>query len=899
MQKQIHQLSIEEVVNLLQTDEKAGLKEGEAERRLLLYGPNELREERRPHPFLLFLRQFTDPLVLVLLAAALVSLLTGEITDFSVIMAVLILNGIMGFLQEYRAERAVQELKKMATPYTRVIREGKIKEIPTTHLVPGDIFLVETGTIVPADGRLIEAINLQLNEASLSGESLPVEKNSEPIPDGDIPLTERSNIIFSGTVVTSGHGKAIAYATGMQTEMGKITHLIQVGEEKKTPLQKRMEELGKWLAIGALSICALILLIGILEGRDPRLMFLTAVSLAVAAIPEGLPIVITISLALGARRMAKRNALVRKLSAVETLGCVTHICSDKTGTLTQNKMFLEVIYLNDSLLKVSGTGYIPEGKFLFQEKEISPSSDSHLLLLLKAIALCNDAHLVKERGEWRIMGDPTEGALLVAAAKGGLLKEALEKNYPRVGEISFDSHRKRMSTIHKAPQGYFVFVKGALEGILSICDKVYKNGRIEELGEEAKGEILKMSEELARKGMRILGVAYKEIENVPPLPIKAEEVERELVFLGFVGIVDPPRPEAREAVLTCREAGIEPIMITGDQPATALAIAREVALQEEGNGFLTGRDLEKMSDEELAKKVGSTKVFARVSPEEKLRIVSLLKKKGFVIATTGDGVNDAPALKEADIGVAMGITGTDVAKETADMILLDDNFATIVSAVKEGRVIYDNIRKFIRYVLTTNLGEILTLLFSIMLNLPLPVLPIQILWINLLTDGLPAIALGVEPPEPEVMKRPPRDPKESIFSGGMFRHILLGGLWMSIWTLYLFLRYHQPENEELARTIAFTTLAFFQMANVLAVRSERQSVFSIGFFSNPQLMLAVLLTIILQLSVIYVPVLQKFFHTHPLSFSQLITCVGVSASIFFLIEIDKLIGRLKSKTLKK
>jgi len=892
MQKEIYQLSKEEVLNLLQTDEEAGLTEGEAQRRLLLYGPNELREERHRHPLLIFLRQFADLLIIVLLAAALISLATGEITDFTVIMAVLILNALMGFIQEYRAEKAVQALKRMATPYARVVRDGQIKEIPSTQIVPGDIILLETGMIVPADGRLIEAINLQVDESSLSGESLPVEKNCEPISEEGVPLTERYNLVFSGTIITSGHGKAVVFNTGMQTEMGKITKLIQESGEKKTPLQERMEQVGKWLAIGALSICALILILGVLEGKPPRLMFLTAVSLAVAAIPEGLPIVITISLALGARRMARRNALVRKLSAVETLGCVTHICSDKTGTLTQNKMFLEIIHYDDKLVKVTGTGYEPEGKFLLNGEEISPFSDEHLQLLLKAIALCNDAHLVKDKDGWRVIGDPTEGALLSASGKGGFLKEDLEKQLPRVGEISFDSRRKRMSTIHKTSGGYIVFVKGALEGILAISDRIYEQGSILELKEERKQEIMKSSEEFARKGIRVLGVAYKEIKEGELPSLRDEEIEKELIYLGFVGIVDPARPEATEAIRTCREAGIEPIMITGDQPATALAIAKEIGLQQDGADVLTGRDLEKMSDEELKERLRSTRVFARVSPEEKLRIVRLLKESGYITATTGDGVNDAPALKEADIGVAMGITGTDVAKETSDMILLDDNFATIVSAVKEGRVIYDNIRKFIRYILTTNLGEVLTLFFSIIFNLPLPVLPIQILWINLLTDGLPAIALGVEPPEPGVMKRPPRDPKESIFAGGMTRHILLGGLWMSVCTLLLFHRFSR-ENLELARTIAFTTLAFFQMANVLAIRSEKHSVFTIGFFSNPLLILAVLSTTILQLSVIYVPILQRFFKTLPLDLNQLLLCIAVSSSIFFLIELDKLMGRIK------
>lgn len=877
----------------MHTDGEAGLSEEEAKRRLLFYGPNELKDTKRTYPLLIFIRQFADFLVLVLLAAAIISLLTGELTDFTVIMAVLILNAVMGFVQEYRAEKALAALKKMATPLARVIRDGQIKEIPSSQLVPGDIILLEAGMMVPADSRLIEAVNLQVNEAPLSGESLPVEKDTSPLLK-DVPLAERSNMVFSGTIVASGHGKAVVVSTGMQTEMGKITELLGKGEETKTPLEKKMEELGRWLGIGALAICGLILVVGLFQGKEPRLMFLTSVSLAVAAIPEGLPIVITISLALGARRMARRNALIRKLSAVETLGCVTHICSDKTGTLTQNKMYVENIYADGKSIRLIGSGYIPQGEFFLDGEKIDPLSNPHLELLLKGIALCNDAHLVKEGGEWKIIGDPTEGALLVAAAKAGLMKNDLERTYPRIGEIPFDSHRKRMSTIHRTPAGYIVFVKGALEGLLSLSNCIYEGGEIKELTQEKKEEISRLSEDLARRGVRILGLCYRELFSPELPPLEVDKIERDITFVGFVGIVDPPRPEVRKAISVCREAGIEPIMITGDQPATALSIAREVGLVEEEAEVLAGREVEELDDDELKERLRRARIFARVSPQQKLRIVQLLKQNGKVVATTGDGINDVPALKEADIGVAMGVVGTDVAKETADMILLDDNFATIVSAVEEGRVIYDNIKKFIRYILTTNLGEILTILFSIVLNFPLPILPLQILWINLLTDGLPAIALGVEPAEPGVMKRPPRAPNESIFAGGMPHHVLGGGFWMAFCTLLLF-RYFSQNDLKLARTIAFSTLAFFQMANVLAIRSEKHSVFSIGFFSNPQLILAVLSTIILQLSVIYIPSLEKVFSTVPLSLSQLLLCVVVSSSLFFFIELDKYIRRIKAR----
>lgn len=893
MQKEIHQLSIEETIRLLETDGKAGLNEGEARRRLILYGPNELKETKRRHPLLLFFRQFADFLVLVLLAAAIISFATGELTDFIVIMAVIIINALLGFIQEYRAEKAVAALKKMATPSARVIRDGKVKEISSAQLVPGDIILLETGMVVPADGRLVETINLQVNESSLSGESLPVEKNTSPLPK-DTPLAERTNMTYAGTIVTSGHGKAVVVSTGIQTEMGKITQLIEKTEEKKTPLQERMEHFGKLLATAALFICFLILVIGVLEGKNPKLMFLTAVSLAVAAIPEGLPVVITISLALGARRMAKRNALIRKLSAVETLGCVTHICSDKTGTLTQNKMFVEIVYANRKQVRVEGKGYVPLGDFRLNGERFEPLSDPSFELLLKGISLCNDAHLIKEGDDWRILGDPTEGALLVLSAKANLAKEDLEKAYPRVGEISFDSHRKKMTTIHKTSEGYIAFVKGALEGLLSISHKIHEGWEVRELTEDKKNEITTLSEGLAKKGIRILGLSYREFPSDALPPIMSEEIEKDLTFVGFVGIVDPPRPEAKLAINTCKEAGIKPIMITGDQPTTAVAIAQEVGLLGEETKAFTGRDLERMEDDELREHLHSANVFARVSPEQKLRIVKLLQKEGYITATTGDGVNDAPALMEAHIGVAMGIVGTDVAKETADMVLLDDNFATIVSAVEEGRVIYDNIRKFIRYILTTNFGEILTLLFSLIFNFPLPLLPVQILWINLLTDGLPAIALSVEPPEPGVMKRPPRSPKESIFAGGMTLHILLGGIWMALCTLLLF-RLFSPLDLKLARTIAFSTLAFFQMANVLAIRSEKHPIFTIGFFSNPQLIFAVLSTIFLQLCVIYIPFFKKFFSTVSLPLPHLLLCIIVASTIFFLIELSKYISKLRAK----
>ncbi len=898
MRKKIYQMSIEETAEYLGTDVEEGLSEESAKQRLAQYGPNEIKEKPRTTPLLMFLHQFTDALIIVLLVAALISGLTGELADALLIVAIVFLNAVLGFLQEFRAEKAVRALKKMAMPHVRVVREGRVREIPASQVVPGDLLLLETGDIVVADGRLVECVNLSLNEASLTGESSPVPKTTEPLKEDDLPLAERHNMVFSGTMVTSGRGKILVVSTGMETELGKISQLLQEQEEGKTPLQRKMAYVGKWLVVIALAICGLVFLGGVLRGNEIRDMFLTAVSLAVAAIPEGLPAVITISLALGARRMARRNALIRRLSAVETLGSITHICSDKTGTITENKMMVEFVYVNDQLLQVTGRGYAPEGKFLLKGEEISPLDDPHLELLLQAVALCNDAHLVKEGEEWRIIGDPTEGALVVLSAKAGLSKQELEKKMPRVGEVPFDSHRKRMSTLHKIPGGeVIVFVKGALEGILRLSSSIYKGEKVESLSEAQKEEILALGEDLARQGMRILGVAFK---LLPQIPEEAdEELERDLVFLGFVAMQDPPRPEAIEAVRVCFSAGIRPLMITGDQKETAVAIGKQVGIVEKENEVINGRELERMNDEELDKVLDEVKGFARVSPEQKLRIVETLRKKGYITAVTGDGVNDAPALKQADVGVAMGITGTDVSKEASDMILLDDNFATIVSAIEEGRVIYDNIRKFLRYMLTTNFGEILTLFFAIVFGIPVPLLPAQILWINLLTDGLPALALGREPAEPGVMQRPPRPPKESIFAGKMLYHILWGGMWMAMGSLLLFLWFWggQAENIRLARTSAFATLSFFQLFNALALRSEKHSFFALGVLSNPYLLGAVFLSFLLQLIVLYIPPLQALFKTQPLSISQLGFCLLTASTIFFLLELQKWIKKRKGETL--
>ena len=907
-------LTPDQVLQAQDTPFETGLSEAEANRRLIEYGPNELIERGLRSPWSILAAQFTEVMVIILIVAAAVSLLIGDIKDAMAILVIVVLNAALGFSQEYRAERAMAALKQMVVPLVKVRRDGQVREISARELVPGDLFLLETGGTVPADGRLLESINLRLQEAALTGESVPVEKSTAAMADENVPIGDKHNMVFMGTAVTYGRGLAVVTATGMLTELGYIATMIQAVESEVTPLQRRMTQLGKGLAIAALALVGLIFSIGLLQGKDVTTMFMVAISLAVAAVPEGLPAVVTIALALGAQRMLKRRALIRKLPAVETLGSVTVICSDKTGTLTENRMtvtILDVAGRTVNLVQQLGKS----GPLLRPDDAQLAAPDKTLSLLLTTVALCNDATLGPgtEPGSYGAVGDPTEGALVVAAARMGLWKPQLETTLPRVAEAPFTSERKRMTTVHGGAgsehgnsefeawnrQPYVIFTKGAVYSLLEVCNRVWVDGQVEALDGEWRRRIEVANDRLAQEGMRVLGAAFRPLDELPALGAE-ENLERDMIFVGMTGMIDPPRPEVRQAITACHTAGIYTMMITGDHPLTAASIALELSIAdpkavERGRSVISGIELAQMSVADLEKVVDEVTVYARVSPEHKLKIVEALQQRGHIVAMTGDGVNDAPALKQADIGVAMGITGTDVSKEAADMVLTDDNFATIVSAVEEGRTIYNNIRKFIKYTLSSNVGEIAGLIMAIGVGLPIPrLLPLQILWMNLVTDGLPGLALGVDPPEPDVMNRPSHPPQESIFARGMWQYILwVGGLMGIITTLIQYFGY-QTGNPAW-RTMVFTTLCLAQMGNALAIRSNKYSLFSIGVFTNPALIGAVLLTLVLQLAVIYLPFSQNIFKTVALNPLELGICLGASTLIFWAVEAVKWFGRRRAR----
>lgn len=874
-EKNWHQMEFREVIDRLGTGQD-GLSSAEAAERIALYGKNELQEGKKRTPWSILLGQFKDFLILILIAAAVISGFIGEPADTVAILVIVVLNGIIGFVQEYRAEKAMAALKMLAAPQATVKRDGVVQVVPAADLVPGDLVLLEAGNIVPADLRLVEAARLRAEEAALTGESLPVDKSVAAIREEQVPLGDRRNMAYKGTVITYGRGTGVVVATGMHTELGKIAALLQEEEEVKTPLQKRLARFGRSIALAVLAISAIVFIMGVLRGEDTVLLFLTAVSLAVAAVPEALPAVITISLALGAKKMAERNALIRRLPAVETLGSVTYICSDKTGTLTLNKMTVEEIYFAGQLLKraeISPAG----GKSDFR----SPRD-----AFFVAMAISNDAG---EGADGKILGDPTETALYIAAKEAGYSKEELIEKYPRVAEIPFDSERKLMTTIHRDQQGgYFSVTKGAFESVLKRAKGILSVQGEQELD---RATLAGTGDRMAADGLRVLAFAYRKWDHLPE-EITADAIEKDLIMLGLTGMMDPPREEAKEAVKLCQSAGIKPVMITGDHPVTARVIAARLGILDDPRNVLTGPELDRLSEEELKEKAGQIRVYARVAPEQKLKIVKALQEKGEFVAMTGDGVNDAPALKRADIGIAMGITGTDVSKEASHMILLDDNFATIVKAVREGRRIYDNIRKFIRYAMTTNSGEIWTIFLAPFLGLPIPLLPIHILWINLVTDGLPGLALAAEPEEKGIMKRPPRHPNESIFAHGMAASIIWVGF--LIGGISLFGQAAAIHMQSVKwQTIVFTVLCLSQLSQVLAIRSEKESLFKIGLFSNKPLLGAVLLTFFLQMAVIYVPPLQSVFKTIPLTPAELLACIGLSSVVFFAIEINKWLVRRK------
>ncbi|MDI7276530.1 MAG: cation-translocating P-type ATPase [Anaerolineae bacterium] len=900
-QRSWHEMPVAEVIQGLHTDGEQGLPSAEAAARLARYGPNALREAPAPSFLQLLWGQFTNFLVLILIAASVLSLALGDTIEAVAIMAIVLLNAVIGVVQESRAEGALRALRKLAAPQADVVRDGQPQSLPTESLVPGDLVLLQTGNRVPADVRLVETYNLRVEEASLTGESHPVGKRAEGRVDGNAPLGDRVNLAFMGTTVTYGRGKGVVVATGMHTQIGLIATMLESYSSEPTPLQRKLDQLGRILGWLALAVCGVVFLAGVLRGKEWLEMLITAVSLAIAAVPEGLAAVVTICLALGMQRMVRRHALLRRLPAVETLGSATFICSDKTGTLTQNAMMVTRIYVDGETIEVTGRAYDPWGELWRGGELVDPAEEPGLEQLLRIGACCNDARLVRSgeeegRSLWRMLGDPTEGALLAAAAKGKLDLEALPAERPRVAEVPFTAERKRMMTVHRLPDGRLeAYVKGAPEGVLEHSDRLLERGTIRPLTAADRERILAENQRMAEGALRVLGMAYRELER---LPDELDETHEEgLVFVGLAGMIDPARSEVAPAVAVAKQAGIRTVMITGDYPQTAAAVAREIGLLD-GGVVLTGSDLDRMDEEQLVAAAPDTVVYARTSPQHKLRIVEALKRLGHIVAMTGDGVNDAPALKRADIGVAMGITGTDVAKETADMILTDDNYASIVSAVEEGRTIYANIRKFVYYLLSCNVGEIMVVFLATLLNWPLPLTAIQLLTLNLVTDGAPALALGLEKAEPGVMTRPPRPPQEPVIDRVMVRGILLQTLAMTAATLGAFrlgwLRHAgAPEALRLtiAQTMAFVTLSVSELLRAYTARSEHHSVFSLGPFTNRTMQWAVLSSFGIILAVIYVPFLDPVFNTAflgPSDWAVMLPLILLPATIA---EVAKLLPR--------
>lgn len=885
----------QEVIDYWKTDQYEGLSSSDIKNRLHKFGYNEMIEKEKPAWWKRLLAQFQDFMVLILLAATLISAFLGEYADAATILIIVIVNATLGFVQEYRAEQSMSALKKMAAPTAHVLRNGILQKIPARELVPGDIMMLESGDKIAADARLIEGKNIETQEAALTGESLPVRKIADKQFDEESSLGDRKNMVYAGTNVGKGRGKSVVCATGMVTEIGRIADMIQDGEEERTPLEQRLESLGRWLVWGCLLICFIVVVTGVAKGEPLLLMCMAGISLAVAAIPEGLPAIVTVSLALGVQRMIKRKAIIRKLPAVETLGCTTVICSDKTGTLTQNAMTVGKILIDGNLYDVTGAGYDIRGKFLLNKQEFEPKKDKCLQQCLEMGVLCNNSILKhnhvsitglwrkEENVGWSIEGDPTEGALVVAAAKANIWRSEVEKKQRRIGEIPFESERCRMSVVYEKNNQYLVYVKGAPDVIIGLCKYYSRKSGDVILTPMIKAEILAGNEQMTQQAFRVLAVAYRQIRK-DETDRSSEELERELTFVGLIGMIDPPRPEAKQAITICRQAGIRTVMITGDHRNTAVAIAKELQMfNNESSQALTGSELDGLTDEEFGKVINQTTVYARVSPAHKLRIIKGLKAQGHIVAMTGDGVNDAPAIKEADIGIAMGINGTDVTKEAASMVLADDNFATIVAAVEEGRGIYDNIRKFIRYLLSCNLGEVLTMFIASIIGLPLPLLPVQILWVNLVTDGLPAMALGVDPNDRHIMNRQPRNPRESVFSRGLSRKIIARGLQIGISTVFVFAVVYFGKNDLAeARTMAFCTLVFTQMFHVFDCRSEVASVFEVGLLKNKYLLVATACSVFMQLLVVYHPVMRGIFATVPLTVVDWMIILCVSGWTFMI-----------------
>lgn len=936
-----HSLEVDKALDLLDSNADSGLTPQDIQQRLQKYGPNELQEVAGRSTWEILLDQFKNIMLLMLIGVALISgfidlwglrngtLKPGEVPfkDTIAILAIVILNGILGYVQESRAEKALAALKKLTSPLVRVMRDTRLAEIAAKDLVPGDVMLLEAGMQIAADGRLIEQSNLQIRESALTGEAQAVNKQATLKLPEETDLGDRINSVFQGTEVVQGRGKVLVTNTGMTTELGKIATMLQSVESEPTPLQRRMTQLGNVLVTGSLILVAIVVVGGVIKDqgfKNIQELLEISLSMAVAVVPEGLPAVITVTLALGTQRMVRQNALIRKLPAVETLGSVTTICSDKTGTLTQNKMVVQSVYTNNKTFRVTGEGYAPTGDFQLDGQKISLEEFPEISAMSVACAICNDSVLQKEKGEWAILGDPTEGALVTLAGKAGIEKDQWNSKLPRVAEFPFSSERKRMSVISQVQkvatgeassrgvdpaiasfiqsEPYLMFTKGSPELTLARCTQIHLGNHSAPLTEDQRQKILAENDKMASKGLRVLGFAYKPLTEI--LPEGSEETsEQDLVWLGLVGMLDAPRPEVKAAVQQCRDAGIRPIMITGDHQLTARAIATDLGIAQEGDRVLIGQELQRMSDQELEQNVDLVSIYARVSPEHKLRIVQALQRRGRFVAMTGDGVNDAPALKQADIGIAMGITGTDVSKEASDMVLLDDNFATIVTATKEGRVVYTNIRRFIKYILGSNIGEVLTIAAAPLIGLGgVPLTPLQILWMNLVTDGLPALALAVEPPEPDVMQRPPFSPRESIFARGLGSYMIRIGIIFAIISIALmwwaYQHTHAPgyeRNPDTWKTMVFTTLCIAQMGHAIAIRSNNRLTIEMNPFSNIFVLAAVVVTTILQLMLVYVPPLRDFFGTHYLSLEELGVCIGFSALMFVWIESEKIFLRIVGK----
>jgi len=926
--QEAHARHVDHLVSELESHVENGLTEEQARKRLQENGPNELKEKPRPGFFALLFDQFNNFLVIILIVAAFISLLLGEYIDASAIFVIVALNAVVGVIQESKAEAALAALKKMSAPNAQVMRGGRQITIASRELVAGDIVLVEAGNYIPADMRLVESVNLKVEEASLTGESVPVDKIANAVLDKDIPIGDRKNTAFMSTMVTYGRGKGLVTGTGMHTQIGIIAEMIQSFEDEDTPLQVKLDQLAKTLGIVCLAICGVIFVYGVFidtnyksimtdgflayltaEKKTIVELFMTAVSLAIAAVPEGLPAVVTICLALGMQKMIRRHVLIRKLPAVETLGCTTVICSDKTGTLTQNEMTVVQGWVGGRKFSVTGEGYSPKGAFSADGQSVKPNEVPDFSLLLHAGALCNDAYLQEsgeEKGEktWRIIGDPTEGALVVSGAKSGLWRKELEKTIPRVQEIPFDSDRKRMTTVHQlkgTPAFSFAcpptvaFVKGAPDFILDICDNIVENGKTVPLTAEKRKEVLAANGDMARQALRVLGAAYRPLDAVPA-ECSPATVEKNLTFIGLLGMIDPARPEVKEAVRTAQKAGLKTVMVTGDYKDTAEAIAREIGILSAGGKVLTGAELDVMSDADLAKVIDQVNVCCRVSPAHKTKIVDAFKAAGHVVAMTGDGVNDAPALKRASIGVAMGIAGTDVSKETADMVLTDDNYASIVSAIEEGRVIYSNIRKFVYYLISCNIGEILIIFLAMLFGWPLPLRPVQLLMLNLVTDGAPALALGMEKGDPDIMNLPPRPTKEPVINWEMQIGTVVQAIVMTAAVLgaYYFALQKYPQDLPRAQTIAFVTLCVSELLRSFTARSEHYSLFSSGLFSNKWMLWANGSSLLVVLISVYVPFLNPFFDTVPLSVDDWIFMLPYMILASIAAEITKVYLRHKA-----